>query len=272
MEFPRPLIPAVFLERRKRFLVDVELETGERITAHCPNPGSMASCFEPGGRVLLLDHPGSSRKLPLGWELSRVGETWILVNTLRVNAVVREALEARRVPELAAYGEVIPEVRFGERSRVDFLLREPGLPDCYLEVKSATLEHQGLSYFPDGVTTRGTRHLQELVRTHREGHRAVLLFLVSRADTDRLRPAARIDPDYAACLRASQEAGLEVLAYRAAVSPEGVELTDPLPLELDPELDDLGPLPRGKLRPNRPRGGWSLGDPRDSAPPGTISR
>jgi sugar fermentation stimulation protein A len=223
----------------------------------------MASCLEEGGAVWLRDFSLSpprrpQRKLRYGWEISRVGSTWVLVNTSLPNRVVEEALEAQSIQELAAYSAVRAEVPFGEHSRVDFLLTEPGLPDCYLEVKSATLEHRGVSYFPDGVTTRGTRHLQELATCVRGGHRAVLLFLVSREDTRTLRPAAQIDPDYSACLRAAQEVGVEILVYQASVSPTEVVLRRPLPLELDPGLDIEGPLPKGKTKANRVRGGWSV--------------
>jgi sugar fermentation stimulation protein A len=214
--------------------------------------------MQEGCPVLLRDHPGTRRKLRYGWELARMGKTWILVNTTRANGVVREALDQGWISELAGYSQIRPEVPFGERSRVDFLLTEEGLPDCYLEVKSATLEAGGVSYFPDGVTTRGTRHLQELANAKQAGHRACLLFLVSREDTRSLRLAARIDPDYAACLRAAAEAGVEILAYRATVDPEEVRLQQAIPLELDPDLDPEGPLPKGKTVPNRARGGWMI--------------
>jgi sugar fermentation stimulation protein A len=220
VRFQRPLVEGRLLRRYKRFLADVELASGEEVTAHCPNPGSMATCMVEGGRVLLSDHEGSKRKLRYGWELSEVGETWVLVNTAMANPVVGEALRAGRVPELAGYAEVRAEVRYGERSRVD-------------------------------------RHLQDLLARVRVGERGVLLFLVSRGDTELLRPAANIDPDYAACLQAVAAAGVEILAYRADVGPEGVELADPVPVDLDPAGDDAGPLPRGKAKPNRPKGGWS---------------
>ena len=244
MELPGPLVEGTLLRRYKRFLADVRLADGREVTAHCPNPGSMVSCMREGGRVLLSDHQGSKRRLRYGWELSRMGETWVLVNTARANHVVREAVEAGRVPELRGYAGLRAEVPYGERSRVDFLLEDPARPPCYLEVKQATLEHQGVSYFPDSVTARGTRHLRELVARVEVGARAVLLFLVARGDTARVRPAARIDPVYAAGLRAAVEAGLEVLAYRAQVLPTAVELGARLPVELDPGHDEDGPAPR----------------------------
>lgn len=258
MRFQSPLVEGRVLRRYKRFLADVELATGEEVTAHCPNPGSMATCMTEGGRVLLSDHAGSKRKLRYGWELSEVGDTWVLVNTALANPVVGEALRAGRVPELAGYDEVRPEVRYGEKSRVDFLLTGEGLPQAWCEVKNATLAEAGVSYFPDGVTARGLRHLQDLHARVRAGDRGVLFFLVSRGDTEVLRPAARIDPDYAACLRAVAQHGVEVLAYRARVSPEGVEVAEPVPVDLDPAHDEAGPLPKGKTKPNRAKGGWRV--------------
>lgn len=259
MRFQRPLIEGRLLRRYKRFLADVELASGEEVTAHCPNPGSMAGCMVEGGRVLLSDHAGEKRKLRYGWELSEVGETWILVNTALANPVVGEALRAGRVPELAGYQEVQAEVRYGERSRVDFLLTGGDRPPAWCEVKNATLAQGGVSYFPDGVTARGLRHLQELHARVELGERGVIFFLVSRGDTRVLCPAARIDPDYAACLRAVAARGVEVLAYRARVRPGGVELAEPVPVDLDPSRDEASPLPKGKARPNRPRGGWGPG-------------
>lgn len=258
MDFSRPLVRGTLLRRYKRFLADVRLESGEEVTAHCPNPGSMASCMAEGCEVLLSDHEGSKRKLRYGWELSRMSETWVLVNTAMSNGVVREGIEGGAVPELAGYASLRPEVKVGKSSRIDFLLADPGRPDCWVEVKQATLEHRGVSYFPDAVTTRGTRHLQELAGLVRRGSRGVLLFLVARGDTSHLRPAALVDPDYAACLRAAARAGVEILAYRGDASPHGVALGEPVPIELGEPGDEEGPLPRGKTKANRARGGWEI--------------
>jgi len=258
VEFPSPLVEARLLRRYKRFLADVELPGGEVVTAHCPNPGSMDTCMVEGGRVLLSDHQGSKRKLRYGWELSRVGATWVLVNPRLANEVLDEALAEGRVPELSGYGGRRREVRCGPGSRVDFLLEEAGRPACWVEVKCATLAVAGIGYFPDGVTARGLKHLLELASRVRAGERAVLFFLVPRGDVSRLRPAARIDPDYAACLRAVVAAGVEVLAYGASTAPSGVRLEEPVPVDLDPAGDEAGPLPKGKDRPNQVRGGWAL--------------
>lgn len=251
MRFPTPLVEGRLLRRYKRFLADVRLETGQQVTAHCPNPGSMISCLVEGGLVLLSRSDDPRRKLAWTWELAKVGRTWVLINTARANRVVEEALLAGRVEPLRGYPEVRAEVPFGEGSRADFRLRGPGLPDCFVEVKSMTLAEGRGSYFPDSVTLRGQRHLEELEREVARGHRAVLLFLVSRADTEVARPAENIDPDYADLLRRAAARGVEVLAYRNRCRRDGLRLERRLPVDLSGV--ELGPMPRGRRRPNRRR-------------------
>ncbi len=258
MRFSRPVEEATLIKRYKRFLADIRLSSGEEVTAHCPNPGSMAACMEPNGRILVSDHQGSKRKLRYGWELSYVGDTWVLINTTLANAVVGEALTEGKIAELAGYESHRAEVKYGEKSRIDFLLESEGRPPCWLEVKNATLKEGDVSYFPDGVTARGSRHLVELSKRVAAGDRAVCLFLISRGDTRLFRPATRIDPDYAECLKRAAQAGVEILAYRALCTPDGVTLENPVPLDLDPGPTQGGPLPKGKTKPNRPKGGYSF--------------
>ncbi len=234
MNFPTPLVQGRLLRRYKRFFADVELKTGEVVVAHCANTGTMKSCLEEGAGAWLSRSTNPKRKLKWSWEVSVVGGVPILVNTARPNAVVREAVEAGRVPSVADYASVRREVRYGsQNSRIDLLLSEGPRPDCYLEVKNATLSlGDGVGAFPDAVTTRGTRHLEELAGMVREGHRGLLLFLVPRSDVDRVRPADAIDPTYGATLRRVAAEGVEVEAWRAAVTLEGVEVTERLPVEL----------------------------------------
>ena len=227
MKLP-PLHGGVLLRRYKRFLADVRLDDGREVTAHCPNPGAMSSCAAPGWRVALSHHPDPKRKLKWSWELSYNEDgVPILVNTARPNQVVGEALAAGQLPELAGYASLRPEVRYGEGSRVDFLLSDPARPDCYVEVKSVTLKlAPGLAAFPDAVTTRGEKHLRELMKVVAEGQRGVLLFLVGRGDVTRVRAAEEIDPRYAATLLEAQAAGVEVLAYRAAISEDSLGVSE----------------------------------------------
>jgi len=231
MRFPSPLIPGRLIRRYKRFLADVEVEGAGEVTVHCPNPGSMMGLDAPGLRVWVEPAlPG--RKLPFAWRLAELpGGHWAGIDTAVPNRVVKEALLARAVPELDAYGSVRPEVKYGARSRVDFLLTEPGLPDAYVEVKNVHLRRAGdLAEFPDCVTERGARHLEELSAMVAAGHRAVMLFLVQRTDCARFALAADLDPGYARAFAAATGAGVEAVVYDTAISPEEVTLRDALTL------------------------------------------
>jgi len=230
MKLPEHLLTGTLIRRYKRFLADVELESGETITVHCPNSGSMTGCAVPGSRVVLSrsDRPG--RKYPCTWELVQVGGCWIGINTGITPALVREGIACGVVTELQGYGTIRPEVRRGD-SRLDLLLTgERGT--CWVEVKNVTLAENGLALFPDAVTERGRKHLAELMGVVRSGERGVIFFVVQRGDCRAMAPADRIDPRYGALLREAVAAGVEALAYRAEVSPEGVALAVRLPVEL----------------------------------------
>lgn len=233
MRFQTPLVPAVLIRRYKRFLADARLEDGREVTAHCANPGSMMGLAEPGMRIWLEPNDDPKKKLKFGWRLvEHAGGHFTGVDTSVPNRALRAALEARTVPELAAYSRVRPEVAYGEGSRIDFLLQAEGLPDAYVEVKSVTLSRRpNLAEFPDSVTARGTKHLGELAAMARAGHRAVMLYLVQRTDSGRFTLAADIDPAYARGFVAARAAGVEALCYGTQISPDGVELGAALPIE-----------------------------------------
>ena len=227
-----PLHPGRLVRRYKRFLADVELDGGEVVTAHCANPGSMKSCAVAGGRVWLSHSDDPRRRLAYSWELARVGGQMIVINTARGNQVVAEALERGAVAELAGAGTVRREVRVGDKSRIDFLLEDGGAR-TYVEVKSVTLAAgPGIAAFPDSVTERGARHMEELIRLRRAGHRAVLLFCVARTRVARVRPADEIDPTYGRTLRRAARAGVDILAYGCAVGPKRITLRHRLPIDL----------------------------------------
>ncbi|WP_420348946.1 DNA/RNA nuclease SfsA [Pelagibius sp.] len=233
MRFPAPLIPGRLLKRYKRFLADVELEDGGVVVAHCANPGSMLGLAAPGSVVWLSPAQNPARKLRFSWELVDSEGALVGINTGRANSLVGEALDQGRIPALDASGRVRREVPYGARSRVDFLLQKDGVKDCYLEVKSVTLKRSdGLAEFPDSVTARGARHLEELAAMVAGGHRAVLLFLVQRGDCREVGVARDIDPHYGEALDRARAQGVEVLCYSCEVSPEGVALDAPLPLAL----------------------------------------
>lgn len=222
------MIHGNFVRRYKRFLVDVELENGQVVTAHCPNSGSLASCTGPGWPVLLSDSHNPKRKLRLTWEMIDNGRCWIGINTQRANALAAEAIQKGVIPQLEGYDTIRREVRYGERSRVDLLLEGTG-PACWVEVKNVTLvDGAGRYAFPDAPTERGRRHLAELSARVRLGDRAVMLFVIQRSDGDGFVPAADIDPAYTDALERARETGVEVLAWRAEIRPEGLEIVEPV--------------------------------------------
>ncbi|MEI6215551.1 MAG: DNA/RNA nuclease SfsA [Desulfuromonadales bacterium] len=223
MKLP-PLAEGRLIKRYKRFLADVELVDGTMITAHCPNSGSMKGCAVPGGRVWLSRSDKSSRKLAYTWELAEIGGYMIGLNTGLPNKLVREAIENGTVTELQGYSTIRPEVPYGEHSRIDLLLEgEKGR--CYVEVKNVTLVEGDRALFPDSVTERGQKHLNELMRVVREGDRGMIFFTVQRGDGNSVSPADTIDPEYGRLLRMALDNGVEALAYRAEVTTTGIRLT-----------------------------------------------
>ena len=233
MNFLPPLQRGTLLRRYKRFLADVLLESGEEVVAHCPNPGSMKTCAEPGWTAWVSPSTNPKRKLKWTLELIESPEDLILVNTARPNAIVEEAIQRGTIPTLDAYSTLRREVRYGTNSRIDILLEKAGQPDCYVEVKNVTMLHdEYTASFPDSVTKRGTKHLEELVSMAQSGHRSVLFFLVSRTNIRRMVPAEQIDPIYAKTLRWASENGLEIMAHCAEISSKGVEVGPSVPVIL----------------------------------------
>ena len=231
MRFAAPLITGTLIRRYKRFLADVRLDDGTVVTAHCTNTGSMLGCNAPGSRVYLSDQSGRGRKLDYTWELIRVGRTLVGINTLAANRLAREGIENGVVRELQGYERLRPEVPTRPGSRLDFLLEGDG-EQCYVEVKNVTLVVDRAAAFPDAVSERGTKHLKELMRLRRRGHRAVLLFVIQRRDGATCRPADEIDPEYGRWLRRAVKAGVEVYPYAARVTTRAISLKDPVPLHL----------------------------------------
>lgn len=230
MLLPDPLVLGTLVRRYKRFLADVRFDDGAEVTAHVANTGSMRGCAEPGSRVALSHHPDRGRKLPWSWELVRVGEAWIGINTARTNHVVEEGVREGLVPELAGYAELRREVPYRPGTRFDLLL-SGGRRRCWVEVKNVTLRDGAAARFPDAVTSRGLKHLDGLAHAVRAGDRAVCFFLVNRGDCERFGPAGEIDPAYARELVAAARAGVELLAYRADVGLGSIRVAHRLPLE-----------------------------------------
>ncbi|MEF2071019.1 DNA/RNA nuclease SfsA [Consotaella aegiceratis] len=231
MGYPRPLIQGRLIRRYKRFLADVLVDaTGETVTAHCPNPGSMLGLARPESRVFLSRSDNPKRKLAFTLELVEAGGTLVGVNTGRANRVAEAAIANGLVPALAKLGPARREVRYGDASRVDLLFSDGGRP-TYVEVKSVTLSRQpGIAEFPDSVTARGARHLLELAARVEAGDRAAMLFLVQRADCTALMLAADLDPAYAGAFAIATNRGVEAYAVRCDITSNAITPAEPLPI------------------------------------------
>jgi sugar fermentation stimulation protein A len=235
MRLPGPLLRGTLISRYKRFLADVHLADGRRVTASCPNTGSMMGLAVPGATVWLSESASVTRKYPYTWELVEadlgVGPTLVGINTGHPNRLVAEALQAQGIAALADYPAFRREVRYGNNSRVDLLLACPKLGLCYVEVKNVHLSRRaGLAEFPDSVTARGAKHLAELAAMVRAGHRAVMVFLIQRGDAKRLALADDVDPNYARAFDAARAAGVEALALRCNMSLEEIVIDRPVPI------------------------------------------
>ncbi len=232
MDLPRPLVEGFFVERLNRFAVAVTVG-GETFRAHLPNSGRLRELLVPGAPVLLAPRPGSARTTPYDLALVRQGTEWVSVDARLPNRLFREALEEGRLPEWQGAEFLQAEVRLG-RSRLDFLLGgpEPG-QRTWVEVKSVTLVQEGYGLFPDAITARGTRHLEELAAALAQGDRAAVVFVVQRGDARAFRPHWEADPHFARRLAEVAGRGVQVLAYRCQVSPDEVRIMEAVPVSTD---------------------------------------
>ena len=235
MQLPE-LVQGRLLRRYKRFLADVELPGGEAITVHCPNTGAMTGCAEPGSPVWLSVSASKTRKYPHTWELVETPAGLACIHPARANAVVREAIEAGRIPAFHGYPQLASEVRYGQGSRVDLLL-EGDAGRVFIEVKSVTLcREDGVGLFPDAVSERGRKHLRELAAVAREDRtRACIFFCAFHGGIRSVSAAGEIDPAYRDTLAEVRDVGVEVQAWHTGVRPAGLELDRELPFSLDPD-------------------------------------
>jgi len=230
MKFPAKVQKGILIQRYKRFLADIDLD-GQTITAHCANPGSMAGVKTEGSPVWVNPAQNPNRKLKWDWQVIEIGSARACINTAMANPVVEAAINSDLIPELSGYGSLKREVKYGENSRIDIFLTDDAKPDCYVEVKNVTLSRKpGLAEFPDSPTKRGTKHLFELANMSRQGHRAVMFYLVNRTDCEAFSLARDIDPEYGKAFDQAQTAGVEMLVYGSQIAETAITIGQPIKL------------------------------------------
>jgi sugar fermentation stimulation protein A len=231
MIFPNKLVHGRLIKRYKRFLADVELDNGEIVVAHTSNSGSMKSCLEEGAEVYLTYVDDPKRKTKYTWEMIRINDSWVGINTAVPNLLVYEAVKNHEIADLRGYSFVKREVKFDD-SRFDVFASNEK-EECFIEVKNVSMKVGEYARFPDAVTTRGKKHLNTLMRVKKEGKRAVMVYVIQRTDVTKFAPAFDIDPEYAKSLKEAYENGVEVYPIRAIVTPKRIELGELLPFELE---------------------------------------
>ena len=225
-----PLITGTLIQRYKRFLADIKLETGEKVTAHCPNSGSMKGCAIPGSQVWLSESDNPKRKYKYTWELIKVPGTMIGINTLLPNKLVKQSIENGLIQELSGYSRVKAEVKTSTHTRLDLLLENEDSQKCYVEIKNCTLVEEGMAMFPDAVTTRGQKHLEELEHLVSLGHRGVIFYLIQRMDARAFKPADMIDKVYAQKLKKAVKNGVEIITRDTRINTQVIKLRNALPV------------------------------------------
>ncbi|MBX9977184.1 MAG: DNA/RNA nuclease SfsA [Alphaproteobacteria bacterium] len=229
MQFNPPLIPGILIKRYKRFMVDVRLEGGEIITAHCPNTGAMLGLIEEGRRVGLSKSNDPKRKYAHTLEMIEEEGHFVGVNTQNPNKLVHEGLLNGFFPMLRGYDAVHKEVKINKESRLDFALTAVDQPTCYVEVKNVHYKKGTTAYFPDSVTERGQKHLRDLMVLRGEGARCVMLYIIQRDDVENFALADFIDPTYTKLAREAQEHGVEIYAFMARLALNAITLAREIP-------------------------------------------
>jgi sugar fermentation stimulation protein A len=231
MIFPNSLVHGTLILRYKRFLADIKLDNGEIVVAHTSNSGSMKSCLQKGAEVYLTYVNDPKRKTKYTWEMIKINNNWVGINTAIPNVLVYDAIKNQKIEALKSYHIVKSEVKF-EDSRFDIFAAN-NKEECYIEIKNVSLKDGKYARFPDAVTARGKKHLETLIRVREQGKRAVMVYVIQRSDVEVFTPAFDIDPDYADTLRKAYKSGVEVYPIRAEVSPEKIQLAEILPFELE---------------------------------------
>lgn len=232
MKFNPPLLKTTLIKRHKRFLAEVTHPELGDFTAHCPNTGSMKNCWSEGDTAWLLDSENPKRKYRYTWVINETQDGhMICINTHLANQLVMEGIENGVIKELQGYDHVQQEVKYGdENSRIDLLLTTENKPACYVEIKTVTLLESGedfkpgAGFFPDAVTTRGQKHLRELIEMKQQDHRAILFFLVQHSGIETVDAAGHIDKKYADLYKQARQAGVEVIAYQSSISAKAIAI------------------------------------------------
>ena len=226
------LLPGTLLKRYKRFLADIKLESGELITAHCPNSGSMTSRSEPGRCVYVSVQDRPERKLKYTWEIIEMPTSLVGINTLVPNRLVYQSLMTGQIHGFDEYDTIKTEVRVGRHSRLDIMLSNVHGKQCYMEIKNCTLVDDGIAYFPDAITTRGRNHLIILEDLAAAGNRSVMFFLIQRMDAKFFRPADHVDPAYGKQLRKANASSVEIIIYDVKIDLQKICLGKRIPYQL----------------------------------------
>ncbi len=233
MQYDVTLLKGKLIKRYKRFMADIELENGSIITAHCTNSGSMKTVLEIGATVYVSPADNPKRKLKYTWEMIELNGQLVGINTSIPNKIGFEEISANNIPELAGYEIVKKEVKYGKNSRIDIYLEDPKLGIHYVEIKNVTLSYgNNLAEFPDSVTTRGTKHLHELIDMVKEGHKASMLYIIQRQDCHTFTTAKTIDPNYHQALLDAKKAGVNILAYDCKITPTSITLNNKINIDL----------------------------------------
>lgn len=224
MQFEKPLVTGVLLKRYKRFLADVQLDSGEITTAHCTSTGAMLGLLNEGARVWLSRADNPNRKLAYTWEMVESDGVMVGVNTSNPNRLVFEAIEQKILPQFIGYTAMKREVKYGQNSRIDILLTDPHLPPCYIEIKNVHLKRNHMIEFPDAVTDRGTKHLVEMMELVKQGCRAAMVYVIQREDGEVFSLAADIDPVYAQTAAQAFVCGVEAYAHPCRMGADAITL------------------------------------------------
>lgn len=233
MKFAHELFHGTLIKRYKRFLADIRLDNGDIVTAHCANSGSMMGLKDEGSEVWLSPAVNPKAKLDYKWELIKIGETLVGVNTSLPNKLVEEAILDGTITELTSYKNLRREMKYGKSSRIDLFLSgsSTGKADCYVEVKSVTLSRtDNICEFPDSVTARGTKHLNELSHMVAQGHRSVMIYLIQRSDCNKFKIASDIDPAYADALKKAKAKDVEAYCYSCEITSSGINVDKRIPI------------------------------------------